>query len=341
MGIKRIRHQKKRKRILTRHYCNWKGPPPVCIRAVSAIPQPHHRILRVAVIGRVCLDVFVRWSGNMATLSGCLGKVDVPGMEVHLGGCGANVARALRKLGCRVAVAAPLHPAARCLLLSAVPDAGLCWATTADECAVSVSLHHADGDALLVHRPRECPSPPWAMLAAETDALVLGPHPDCCNAPLLEGLRSGPGMRVYFMPGKAQLPLLRDFLATGVVEWMQMNEREAAAAAGMAPCGATQAAAAIASWLPSGCTLIVTSAAESCAVNSTGRLVRVRAPATTAVDSTGAGDAFAGACLTSLAHGAPLEDAMRNGHANAASTVRVIGAGEGHLDWPELSWQPA
>jgi ribokinase len=288
----------------------------------------------------VCLDVSVRWSGKIATLTGHLGKVDVPDMEVLLGGCAANVARALRKLGCRVDVAAPLHPAARCLLLSALPDAGLCWATAADECAVSVSLHHADGDALLVHRPRQCLSPPWAMLAAETDALLLGPHPECCNAPLLDGLRSGPGMRVYFMPGNAQLPLLRDFLATGVVAWIQMNEREASAAAGITSCGATKAAATIASWLPPGCTLIVTSAAESCAVNSTGRLVRVRAPATNVVDSTGAGDAFAGACLASLGHGAPLEDAMRNGHANAASTVRVIGAGEGHLDWPELFWRP-
>lgn len=293
------------------------------------------------MIGRVCLDVFVRWPGNIAALAGCSDKIDVPDMEVRLGGCAANVARAMRKLACSVAFATPLDPAARCLLLRAMPDAILCWATTANECAVSVCLHHADGDALLVHRPRECPSPPWAILAAETDALVLGPHPDCCNAPLLEGLRSGAGMHVYFMPGKAQLPLLRDFLATGVIEWMQMNEREAAAAAGMAPSGATPAAAAMASWLPPGCTLIVTSAAESCAVNSTGQLVRVRAPATTVVDSTGAGDAYAGACLASLVHGAPLEDAMRNGHANASATVRVIGASEGHLAWPELLWQPA
>jgi sugar/nucleoside kinase (ribokinase family) len=52
-----------------------------------------------------------------------------------------------------------------------------------------------------------------------------------------------------------------------------------------------------------------------------------------AVDSTGAGDCFAGAFIASLERGLPPEDAARFGNAVGALSVQQVGATAGVLDW--------
>ncbi|MDO8470391.1 MAG: carbohydrate kinase family protein [bacterium] len=49
------------------------------------------------------------------------------------------------------------------------------------------------------------------------------------------------------------------------------------------------------------------------------------------VEMTGAGDAYAVACMASLAHGQPISEGMRWGAMNSASVIQYIGAREGLL----------
>ncbi|WP_341359157.1 ribokinase [Georgenia sp. M64] len=67
-----------------------------------------------------------------------------------------------------------------------------------------------------------------------------------------------------------------------------------------------------------------------------GRATHVAARPVTAVDTTGAGDAFVGALALALAHGALLEDAVRRATVVAAHTVTRRGAQESYPTRQEL-----
>jgi sugar/nucleoside kinase (ribokinase family) len=143
-----------------------------------------------------------------------------------------------------------------------------------------------------------------------------------------------PGVLLFVDPGPlaAQVPaaLLAQVLAR--CDWLSCNEREAAllarpgdGAAGATTCAGQAARRLLARAGRAG--VIVRSGAAGCHVAERGSAgpVRVPAPAVTAVDTTGAGDAHSGVFLAALAQGlAPTAAAAR---ANAAAAFAVTRQG--------------
>ena len=85
--------------------------------------------------------------------------------------------------------------------------------------------------------------------------------------------------------------------------------------------------------------MVVKLGAEGCAVFSDGVEFRVPAFEVEVLDTTGAGDCFAGAYLAAIQRGCPAEEAARMANAVGALSVRRVGALAGLLSWDEtLEW---
>jgi sugar/nucleoside kinase (ribokinase family) len=134
-------------------------------------------------------------------------------------------------------------------------------------------------------------------------------------------LPRGPLLFVDPGPLVAQIPagILDPVLAR--CDWWSCNAREAALLTGIAD---DPAAAARALALRTG-NVIVRAGAVGCFLTVSGTVIHVPAPVVEAVDTTGAGDAHAGAFLAALADGlAPADAAWR---ANAAAALAVTRPG--------------
>ena len=79
--------------------------------------------------------------------------------------------------------------------------------------------------------------------------------------------------------------------------------------------------------------VVVTDGAAGCAVSCDEFEGMVPAPAVSAVDATGAGDAFLGGLLAGLHHGLGWEDAARLGNACGAACVERMGAFPADAEW--------
>jgi sugar/nucleoside kinase (ribokinase family) len=82
-------------------------------------------------------------------------------------------------------------------------------------------------------------------------------------------------------------------------------------------------------------TVVVKLGAEGCAVFSSGEEFRVPAFEIEVLDTTGAGDCFAGAYLAALQRGCPAREAARIANAAGALSVRRVGAAGGLLSWED------
>lgn len=106
------------------------------------------------------------------------------------------------------------------------------------------------------------------------------------------------------------------------VDWLVVNENEAAALAGHAVASLEQAKAAGARLLQRGPKqVVVTLGAHGLVLVSSDGAVHQPAPKVQAVDSTGAGDTFVGTLAAGLAQGLPPRQALRWGQAAAALAV--------------------
>ena len=181
------------------------------------------------------------------------------------------------------------------------------------------------GDAVYVSGYGLVPPESGPVLAAWAAALPPGPL-----------LFIDPGPLVADIPAAVLDPVLAR------CDWLSCNQREAALLAGVAdPAKAarrllarTARANVIVRSGPAGCLLALRPAATSSPTSHTGAesaipppptLVRIPAPAVTAVDLTGAGDAHAGVFLAALADG--LDPAAAARRANAAAALAVTRPG--------------
>ncbi len=137
-----------------------------------------------------------------------------------------------------------------------------------------------------------------------------------------------PGVLLFVDPG----PLVADIPAAVLdpvlarCDWWSCNQREAALLTGSSdPAEAarrlvrrTGRAGVIVRAGPAGCVLVLR--------GSSPRMDHIPAPAVTAVDTTGAGDAHSGVFLAGLAAGLTASDAARRANAAAALTVTRAGA---------------
>lgn len=86
-------------------------------------------------------------------------------------------------------------------------------------------------------------------------------------------------------------------------------------------------------------TLVLKCGAKGCVIFQRGGHTHIPAFSVPVVDTTGAGDCFAGAFLSALQRGLPLPEAARVANAVGALNVQSLGATTGLLDWDAtLAW---
>lgn len=253
----------------------------------------------VACIGQPFLDLIFRG----------LPSLPRPGEEVLarelaiVPGAMANVAYALGRLGLSSVVCAPIgsDPAGR-FLQELMAEAGVAWVgRRTDSTAISVALP-AHGDRAFV-----TVNPPSTI---DIGALAeLQPRAVVVDLPAVDQLP--PGLSVYAVVGDPEVRLLSGNLPQSLevlasVRALILNEREGCALAGTDD--PEEAARRLAAF---GTTVVVTcSKAGAVAVDATGNVYRVEAPAVDVDDPTGAGDLFIAAYVWADLNGRRFEDRL-------------------------------
>ncbi|MGB9605961.1 MAG: carbohydrate kinase family protein, partial [Bryobacteraceae bacterium] len=265
-----------------------------------------------------------------------------------MGGNGANTAYAAAILGARVKLLGWVgNDPAGTMLTGKLAAAGVDVSAvhrSAAPTATTVSLVNPQGDRFLLHSP-------GVSLEAFSEPVQL-------DAGLLEGMTHFHLANLFAIPGLRRhgAGLLRQAKAAGLVttldtgwdqhgRWLEdlgpalawtdlvfVNREETIALAGT---GDLAEAARI--FAAHGAGMIVFKlAAAGCAVWEGGEMEHIPAFEVEAVDTTGAGDCFAGAFLATWSGGAGAREAARLANAAAALSVTCLGATEGLRPRAEL-----
>jgi ribokinase len=283
------------------------------------------------VVGSVNVDLVVR----VATLPAAGETVTGGSFSRHHGGKGANQAVAAARLGADV------------LLVGALGDDDLGRLAVEelrrqgiDVSAVETSEGAVTGVALIVvadsgENQIAVASGANALIGAEAVDRVFKAHGggagdvylsnfEVADEAIVAGARAASerGMTVVINPAPAR-ELPSALLAARPI--LVPNQGEAQQLTGeMDPYAAARILSA-----RTGAPVVVTLGDQGAIAVSGGDSERISAPLLEAVDTTGAGDAFAGALAAELSAGRPLVDAVRFAVVAASLSVRVAGAREG------------
>ena len=293
----------------------------------------------VLCLGNIVFDILVRpverFAWNTTTW--------VDSIETHMGGNGANTAYALGLLGVPVRLLSAVgrdEPGGRLLaqLTSAGVDVSLVERLEPPT-ATTVALVHRGGDRLFLHRP-------GALTGALdfTPAMLEGiAHFHLGNPFALPRFRQHAGDTVR-RARAAGLAVSLDAGWDALGRWLEdlgpclpstdllfVNEEEARKLAGIDD---VPAAAAKLRQLGAA-TVVVKRGARGCALYSADSELAVPAFDVPVVDTTGAGDCFAGGFLAALHRGWSLPAAARFANAVGALSVQKLGATTGLLSYAE------
>ena len=269
----------------------------------------------------------------------------VESMESHVGGNGANTARAIAILGTPVRLLGALGEDTQAeFILSQLRHAGVDTSFTVRVAAptpATVVLVKRDGDRQFLHRPGA------STLAFE--------YPIAFTRELCAGMSHYHLASLFVLPNMRHhgAETLRRAQAAGFTtsldtnwdpagEWMKvlrpclqyldilfMNEDEARMTT-----GSTDAAESAKMVLNEGLkTAVMKLGARGCAIYSSGDEIRCPAFDVDVKDTTGAGDCFAAGFLVARHRGADLAQAARFANAVAALIVQKLGAGSGVLSF--------
>ena len=289
---------------------------------------------RVIVVGDAVLDVLARPDAPLVPAA------DVPAtVRLRPGGQGANVAVRLARRGLPVRLVTALaDDAAGQLLRGLLSDEGIELAALPVEASGSVVvLIDAAGErtmlsqrapfAHLVGRDAVDGAARWVVVSGylllEPEAPHLVRH--------LAGLSTPVVVLGCALPNSTGADRWRRLVQDAAPALVAVNAAEAAALVDpRSSSGPTQDEASLAAALAGsiGAPVVVTGPAGAAAAGADGGDARVpSAPgAGPAIDSTGAGDAFAAALIASLGRGQDVATALAQGMTLAASVARVVGA---------------
>jgi sugar/nucleoside kinase (ribokinase family) len=262
------------------------------------------------------------------------GKVQATGFFVVNGGCAANAAVAIARLGGRVALAGPLGgPEGKDdngdRVLKALErdnvDCTFCQRIDGMATALSAIFMNARGDRTIVTYRDErvagaAPNDPDAMVAAADAVLVDNRYPDYV-LPICEAARARrlPLLLDGDRPTGEDDPLFR--LATHVI----FSTECLRATTGLTDLGDGLKRIA----KKTGAFLAVSNGPGDIIYLQDGALLRSPVFKITAVDTLGAGDAFHGGFLLALAEGQSIAEAMRFGSAVAGIKCTRLGGSAG------------
>jgi sugar/nucleoside kinase (ribokinase family) len=304
----------------------------------------------VVCCGNIVLDILVRPVDRL----GWGASTWVESIEQHLGGNGANTEYALGKLGVPVRLLATAGADAfGDYALARLAGAGVDLSfvqRSASPTAATVVLVNPEGERLFLHRPgassQSFPEP--VEFSAGITAGASHFH--------LANLFGLPHMRVHAgeTMRRAKAVGLATSLDTGWDSrgrWIEdvgpclpytdlvfVNETEVRHLAGI---DETRAASRRLLELGARSVVLKLGAAGSVVVTA-GDAVHVPAFQVTALDTTGAGDCFAGAFLAATVRGLSPREAARLANASAALAIQELGATEGVADWDTIQgWMRA
>lgn len=291
---------------------------------------------RIAVVGSTMIDLVVyapRIPGAGETLVG-------DRFQMGFGGKGANQAVMARILGGEVAMVNCLGDDAYGTMTL---DNFRAWGvdtthvvtTTAAASGVAQIWVEPDGMNRIVIVPGANHHLPAAHAVAAVTSLAPGvvvgqfEIPQEVTTAAFTAARAAGALTILNpAPGAPTEPAL-----LSVSDWVVPNEVELATLTGS---GATDDAALAAASKQLGTRLLVTLGPAGCALaRPDGSVRRVPAPRVTAVDTTGAGDAFVGSLAYALGAGLDDERAMRLANVVAADSVTRPGT---HASFPDAEW---
>jgi len=290
---------------------------------------------RVIVVGSINIDLVVRGVRLPApgeTVSGGI-------FERHHGGKGANQAVAAARLGAPTSFVGAIGgdrfgEEARAALVTAGVDAAELVTVDGEASGVALILVDETGENVIAVAPGangalgpEAVGAAFERLRPGAGDIVLVSReirPAVVAAALGRGRAAG--ARTILNPAPAD-DLDRATLAA--VDLLTPNRREVAAIAGDPDAPAEELAARLLGPdLVREAVVVTLGTAGALIVDGHGAR-RALAPAVSAVDATGAGDAFNGALAAGLAEGRPLDDAVARAVAAASISTTVPGAREG------------
>lgn len=265
--------------------------------------------------------------------------------QEDMGGNGSNTAYAMSRMGLRARLVGKVGADARGDgLLRKLDGAGVDtrWVERAvDATTTTVVIMNRAGDRQFIQyigASREVFTEPFAFPAPAIEGIT---HYHQANIFALPNLRRHGGEQMR----RAKEAGLTTSIDTGWAtdgKWMEtlgpafpycdllfMNEDEARATTG---CDDPEAMVAALRALGAG-DIVLKLGARGCAVYAEGAATHVPAFAVEAIDTTGAGDCFAGAFFAALHRGMSLVEAARIGNAMGAMVVSRIGATTGVTDW--------
>jgi sugar/nucleoside kinase (ribokinase family) len=294
----------------------------------------------VVCVGIMVADVIARPIDGLPA-AGSLGLVDE--IALRTGGCAINTATALTRLGVRAAAVGKVgRDALGDFLVSELAERGVAHEGVlfddATPTSATVALVSSDGERTFLHTPGAN-----AHLRAEDldHALVLsGRCLHIAGALVLDALDGEPCAALLAEARRRRMLTTVDTVWDASGRWDRIlpslphtDVFMPSLAEATAISGETDPAAA-AAWLQRAGArhVVVKLGAEGCYVTGTGRVPGVPV---TAVDSTGAGDAFAAGLLYGLLAGWPLERAARLANAAGALATTAVGASAGAADLSE------
>jgi len=272
----------------------------------------------------------------------------VDAIEMHMGGNGANTAFAAAKLGAFVRfISAVGNDFSGSRVLETLTAAGIDTSaiqTLDGATAATVALVNSTGDRKLLHQPGAAQAAftmPVSFEPALTDAMAFF---HLANPFALPGLRRNGAVALRNARAAGLLTSVdagwdsqgrwltdlgpcfphTDFLFVNEDEALRLSGEDttAAAAARLGSLGAR--------------TVVVKLGSRGAELNGS---LRVPAYAVEAVDTTGAGDCFAGAFLAAMSRGLSALESTRVANAAAALAISRLGSTAGLRDWHEtLRW---
>ena len=282
----------------------------------------------VLVFGSINIDLVTRverFPGPGETVSGI-------SFAIYAGGKGANQALASARAGAPTwLVGAVGRDAFAATALALVSEAAvdLAYVARVDEATgCATILVSATGENLIVSVPganawADPGTIPDALLTRSSTVSLQHELPAAANQALVERARRN-GSRVV-LNASPWRPLSLDLLCT--VDYLVVNEREAAALAAAFdwPRSARDLALAAAATVHD-LTIVVTLGKQGALAARGSELLRVQAPDVSAIDTTGAGDAFAGTLIAALDGDARLDEALRRAVAAGSLACSAAGA---------------
>jgi sugar/nucleoside kinase (ribokinase family) len=305
----------------------------------------------VLVSGNAVFDILVRPVDRLVWGT----STWVESIEQHMGGNGSNTSFALAKLGTPVRLLTWLGGDAYGdqlfeKLTGAGVDTRFVQRAATAATAITVALVQSGGNRLFLHRP-----------GVSAEAF---PEPIEFTPELLDGISHYHLANPFALPRKRAhaAECLRRARAAGLTSSLDLAwdplERWLADLAPWLPhvdilfatadearrsTGLDDPAEAAAEFRRLGArTVVVKLGGEGCAVYSEDGVIRSPAFEVSAVDTTGAGDCFAGGYVAALHHGCSHAEAARVANAVGALSVQRIGSTDGLLAWEEtIEWMNA